>query len=265
MLARRPLPPQYERWNREHHAPFGRRGAGDWLRRRLGGRRVAPLVRYAGPYAWQPNNTTRRFEYPWVHEQLSKPGRTLRVLDVGAGMAGMQFTLAADGHEVHALDPGMDARGKGWQVDPGFHAYLGRTLGGRVTLWPTTMSQAPLADGSFGAILSISTIEHFAPEDLAEFAREARRLLEPGGLLVLTIDLFLDLRPFTSRESNRYGVNIDVRALVEACDAELVEGTPEEINGYPGFDPDRVQSNLSSYLLGEGYPALAQCLVARRR
>ena len=264
MLARKPLPPEYARWNGEHHAPFGRRGS-ERMRALLGGRRIAPVIRLFGPYAWQPNNTIRKFEYPWVFEQLSRPGRPLKVLDVGAGMAGMQFTLAAAGHDVHAVDPGMAARGKGWEVDPDFHAYLGRTFRGPVTLWPATISQAGFADASFDAILSISTIEHFAPADLAEFAREARRILRPGGLLVLTIDLFVDVEPFTSREANRYGVNIDVRELLEACDAELVEGRPEELHGFEEFDPERIQSDLGEYMLGAGYPALAQCVVARRR
>jgi SAM-dependent methyltransferase len=261
MLARQPLPESYERFNADHHAPYGRRHRR--LLTCLGGRRNPLVLRYRTPYAWQTNNTIRRFEYPWVYERIQAAGRGLRILDIGAGMAGMQFTLAQAGHEVHAIDPGMSAKGRGWRLDPGFHARLSKAYSAPVTLWSTTMAGADLQEESFDVVLSVSTIEHFAPEDLVEFSREARRLLKPGGLLVLTIDLFIDVEPFTSRTSNPYGRNIDVKALLEDCGAELVEGLPAELHGFAGFDPNRIQANLSSYMVGEGYPGLTQCLVAR--
>jgi hypothetical protein len=82
---------------------------------------------------------------------------------------------------------------------------------------------------------------------------------------VLTVDLFIDVAPFTSAETNMYGRNIDVRTFLEACDAELITGNPAEIHGFREFDKDRIPSNLSHYLLGYAYPGLAQCLVARKR
>jgi SAM-dependent methyltransferase len=47
----------------------------------------------------------------------------------------------------------------------------------------------PFADGAFGAVLSISTLDHF--ETTAEIAGsllEIRRVLRPGGVLLLTLD-----------------------------------------------------------------------------
>jgi len=260
MLAPRQIPDPFADWNRKHHAPWGQRGKRliNWF-----GPRNLAVARWLGPYAWQRNNSIRRFEYPWAFQKIGGLGQRLRVVDVGAGLAGFQFTLARAGHEVHAVDPGLAARGRGWKLDPQQHAFLCDVYDAPVQLHANTLSQAGLQDASMDVVLSISTIEHFADEDLREFAREARRVLRPGGHLVLTIDLFLDVQPFTSRERNDYGTNIDVRALLDACGATLVEGDPAELNGYAEFDPDRVQSNLSRYLLGATYPGLTQCAVAR--
>lgn len=260
MLAPQTLPDTYASWNREHLAPWGRRG-----QRLIGllGPRNRYVARYLGPYAWQKNNSLRIFEYPWSYEQLATLGTGLSVVDVGAGLGGFQFSLGQAGYAVHAVDPGMAAKGRGWDLDPDQHAFLSEVYGAAVTLHPTTLSGAGLADGSIDVLLSISTIEHFAPEDLAELARETRRLLRPGGHLVLTIDLFLDLVPFTTRERNEYGANFNVKHLLDEIDATLVKGEPDTLLGYGEFDADRIQSNLSRYLLGSMYPALSQCLVAR--
>jgi ubiquinone/menaquinone biosynthesis C-methylase UbiE len=130
-------------------------------------------------------------------------------------------------------------------------------------LHPTTLVGASLPDDSVDVVLSISTIEHFATEDLHELAREATRILRPGGHLVLTIDLFLDVKPFTRQDHNEYGTNIDVRELLQRCRGTLVEGNLAELHGYDQFDPDHIQSNLSRYMMSTTYPGLAQCLVAR--
>jgi SAM-dependent methyltransferase len=258
MLAPFRLPDSYAQFNRRHHAPDG-----TVLRhrlRRLGRSRLRLLL--AGPYAWQSNNTTRAFEYPWAHEQIQKLGRNLVIADVGASLAGLQFTLAKEGHEVHAVDPGLNATGLGWGVDPTFHQRLAETYRAPVQLHPTIFQEAGFAENSLDVVLSVSTIEHFGPDDLQSFADTARRALKPGGHLVLTIDLFLDLIPFTDRERNRWGTNMSVAALIEALDATIVVGDPDVLYGFPEFDARRIQTDLSQYLIG-AYPTLTQCVVAR--
>jgi len=259
MLATKQLPPQYAAWNRRQHSPAGRRGKS--LAPRIGPRRRL-LAYYLTPYGWQRNTDLRAFEYPWAFDNVCRLGTGLEVVEVGAGMSGFQFSLARAGHQVHSVDPGLAAKGRGWDVDPDLHRFLSEVYRAPVQLHPSTLADAGLADDSADVVVSVSAIEHFAPPDLAELAREARRILRPGGHLVLTIDLFLDLTPFTSRERNEYGVNVDVKALLDEMGATLVEGDPAEINGFPEFDPDRVQSELSRYFVGGGYPALSQCLVA---
>ncbi len=258
MLAPFRLPNSYAQFNRRHHAPDGR-----LVRKRLrrfGRSRFRLLL--AGPYAWQSNNTTRAFEYPWAHEQIQRLGRDLVIADVGASLAGLQFTLAKEGHEVHAVDPGLNASGLGWEVDPTFHQLLAETYHAPVQLHPTTFQQADFAESSLDVVLSVSTIEHFGPDDLQSFAESVRRALKPGGHVVLTIDLFLDLIPFTDRAENRWGTNMSVAALMEALDATIVVGDPNVLYGFPDFDARRIQADLSEYMIG-AYPTLTQCVVAR--
>ena len=79
MLARRDLPQEYIEWNRRRSAPDGsawtRRLPRTWWTRPI----AASLV---GPFAFQVNNDTRRFEYPWACETLA-PARGLSVLEMG--------------------------------------------------------------------------------------------------------------------------------------------------------------------------------------
>ena len=47
----------------------------------------------------------------------------------------------------------------------------------------------PFAEGEFGAIFSNSTLDHFdSPDDIVASLRECRRVLRPGGQLLVTLD-----------------------------------------------------------------------------
>ena len=119
---------------------------------------------------------------------------------------------------------------------------------------------AALPTGSVDVVYCISMLEHLGDHERTEARSEVSRILRPGGHLVLTVDLFLDLVPFTSRATNRYGTNVNLLEVVDRSGLALVSGRRDELFGYPEFDADLVQARLSEYLIG-GYPALAQCLV----
>ena len=89
------------------------------------------------------------------------------------------------------------------------------------------------------------------------------QLNETGGCFVL-IDLSLDIVPFTKREKKMFGANIDIRWVVSLAPFSIVEGVPSRLYGFPEFDRDLIQSNLSSHLIGRGYTTLVQCLVLQR-
>jgi 2-polyprenyl-3-methyl-5-hydroxy-6-metoxy-1,4-benzoquinol methylase len=257
MIAPRHLPPEFDAWNARWHAPNGRAG-------RLG--RLMPARR--GPFGFQANNSTRRYEYPWAYARVAahraaRGGRPLDVVEIGGSLAGLQWVLAREGHRVTNVDPGLEARGRGWEVSAERHRALSRTFRAPVTLVPRTLADAALGDQSVDVLLSVSTIEHFAPADLAEFEAHAARVLRPDGIVVLTIDLFLNVAPFCAATTNDYGTNVDVCALLQRAGLSLREGVPSELYGFPGFTPAGVLERLADYTIG-GYPALAQCLVASR-
>jgi 2-polyprenyl-3-methyl-5-hydroxy-6-metoxy-1,4-benzoquinol methylase len=262
VIGRRALPPRFSQWNQTWGAPFGRPVPG-WLRRLPWASDAAR--RRAGPFSFQPNNSTRTWEYPWAfHAVELRPG--MRVVDVGGALSGLQLVLDRSGASVLNVDPFVDygTSGEYAGVDPGQRlGDLNRLFGTNVELRRGDLEQAHLAAGSMDVVYCISTIEHLSADARKATAVEIGRVLRPGGSAVLTADLFLDLQPFTSRADNRWGTNIDVSDLVGATGLTLVEGTTAELFGFPDFDADAVQSSLSEYLVGD-YPGLAQCLVLRK-
>jgi hypothetical protein len=203
------------------------------------------------------------FEYPWAYTQLVSRLQRGTIVEVGGSLSGLQFVLAKRGFDMINVDPGLQARGKGWFVTPESHEYLGRVFGAPVRLMPVTLDQAPLADESVDALLSISTLEHFVPQDLSLAARTISRILKPNGWAILTIDLFLDVAPFAAATTNKWGTNIDVKAFLDEAGLQLVEGDRHQLHGYPEFSPDEISRRRADFIAGT-YPALAQCVVARK-
>lgn len=259
MIGRRQLPPLHEAWNRRWGAPYGRAWRHALRRQRL----RFFLPRLVGPFGFQPDNAiTRRFEYPWAFHAV--PVRAgMRALEIGGSLAGLQFALAQTGLSVVNVDPGEKAT-MGWPVNQRSIARLNRAFGTDVELRSSFLEEAGLPPGSFDLVYSISTIEHIPPEALPSLMAEVNRLLVPGGHLVLTVDLFLDLAPFSYETENIAGRNIDIHGLVEATGLELVQGDRSELLGYPEFDAKRVMGKLFSYQYGVYYPAVAQALVLRK-
>jgi SAM-dependent methyltransferase len=252
------MPEPYRRWNRAHGAPFGRRVPRGELSRRLlpSGLRQ----RLAGPFAFQPNNSTRTFEYPWAyHATPLEPGQ--RVLEVGGGFSGFQFALDRQGCRVVNVDPGIGEDGS-WK-DHLSIAAMNRLFGTSVEWRRATVPSAGLEPGSFDTAFSISVLEHLDDTAIAETVAAVFACLRPGGSFVLTVDLFLDVAPFTSSTANVHGRNVDVRALAGAAPFRLVQGDRRELLGYPEFDLARIRTRLEDYFVGD-YPALAQCLVLEK-
>jgi SAM-dependent methyltransferase len=239
-------------------------GHTEWWRRRAASRcpaRIQPYLR--GPFGFQADNgETRRFEYPWAyHATPLSPG--LRVVEVGGSLSGLQFVLAKTGLTVVNVDPGESAE-MGWPLDIGTFEILNRAFGTNVELKPDFLADADFAADSIDRVFIISTLEHIRTESIADMLDEVRRILRPGGFCVLTVDLFLDLMPFTDRESNESGHNVDIAWMVSSSGLEMVQGDRAELYGFPEFDPRHVLEGLSRYLYGSGAPALSQALVLQK-
>jgi len=220
-------------------------------------------ARAVGPFGFQPdNNATRIFEYPWAfHAVPVGPGDM--VVDLGGSLAGLQFVLSKQGARVVNVDPSESAS-MGWGVDERTFATLNRAFGTSVELRKEFLEDAKIEADSIDRIYCISTIEHIPIEELPSLARELRRILKPGGFAVFTIDLFFDLAPFTNRECNVSGRNIDVCWLVGQSGLELFEGETSELFGYPDFDPPDILSRGMEFAQGDYAFNVAQAFVLRK-
>lgn len=259
LIGRRGLTPELEKWARLWGAPYGRP-----LRYLI--RSPAQRLRWArlvGPFAFQPdNNETRRFEYPWAYAAVTaEPVETL--VEVGGSLAGLQFVLAREGIQVINVDPGNTAK-RGWPVDQHTVARLNRAFRTDVELRSCFLQAAGFGEATVDCVLSISTLEHIPQDDLWSLIDEIARILRPGGRLVATVDLFLDLEPFSDRAENITGTNIDISELVRRSGLQVETGDPAELYGFPEFNPRAIMASLSEYRYGTRYPALAQAFVLRK-
>jgi SAM-dependent methyltransferase len=261
MLALRESSPETSEFNHKWGCPNGRTipGAGT----RVGKLLVRRFPRVVGPFQYQLNNDTREREYAWAFQQITSL-QPSRALDVGGGLCGMQFVLERSGVHVVNVDPGEDSTGLGWPVHTAAIERINRAFKTKVELVSATVQDAGLEPDSFDVAYSISTIEHIDAAELPTLLSSVREALKPGGSLVLTIDLFLDVEPFTRRTANRYGYNVDVRSLVRDAGMDLVVGDRSELFGFDEFSHLAIQENLERYFVGRLYPCMAQLLVLRK-
>jgi hypothetical protein len=258
MLAPHKIPAEFLTWNKTHHAPFGREN--EWAKRWL---RQSSYEKYCGPFAVQANNSSREFEYPWAfHATPIEKGQ--RVLEIGGGLSGFQFLLDKFGCKLVNVDPGLEREGIKWHSDEMTMAKMNKLFGTSVELRPTVITEAELEIASFDRVFSISVLEHLPEAEIETAMKKAFDCLKAGGYFILTIDLFLDTTPFTSRQSNVYGTNVDVKWITEIAPFALNQGNHHELFGFDEFDADRIQSDLSNYLIGMYYPTLTQCLVLQK-
>jgi SAM-dependent methyltransferase len=263
MIAKSPLEPRFREWNKTWKAPYGSATARNRLPKGLW--TTALGARAVGMFAFQPNNSARRFEYPWAFfESATQPG--MKVLDIGGGVSGFPFVLGKAGAEATIVDPFFEYGGPtDYTKDPDdLVSLLNSAFATNVALNRNTIDQAGLPSDTFDRIFCISALEHFPADARAAVAREVPRLLKPGGRFIATVDLFLNLHPFTSRPTNAFGSNVSIRDLVERSGLRLVAGDRAELVGYDEFSADAVLSRLETYHVATPYPALTQAFVLER-
>lgn len=130
---------------------------------------------------------SRQWEYPYAWERVDSLVRgqreQLRVLDAGSGITFFPYTMNESlGVEVVCVD-GDNSLGA-------IHSVLRERTGALVEFVGADLRKLPQPDSHFDAIYCLSVLEHTRgyPEILAEL----RRVLRPGGTLVVTFDLSLD-------------------------------------------------------------------------
>ena len=127
---------------------------------------------------------TRAEEYGLVHNTVALTAYTT-VLDAATGYVPhwhvLPYILAELGMRVETID--QDPR----TMTMAGHAYVNRQIGNIASL--------PYPDHSFDVVTCISTLEHCPPEVREMFASEARRVLNPGGMAIITADNYPGISP----------------------------------------------------------------------
>jgi 2-polyprenyl-3-methyl-5-hydroxy-6-metoxy-1,4-benzoquinol methylase len=262
VLARRSQVKEYAEWNRRWGAPFGFAGNAELSRANS---LTESIARRTGVFGAQSNSTTRRVEFPWAfHAVPLRPG--MRAVDVGGGMSGLQFVLDLSGLDVVNVDPFVrfGSEPNSWADPVAAHAALNRFFGTNVSLLRTRLPEAGLPGGFTDVVYCISTLEHLSTAEAERVVAEAKRILRPGGHLVLTVDLFLNLIPFTTRTENEWGGNLDIAALVAGSGLVMVSGIERELCGFMAFSPAGILSELECYEMSQAYPQLAQLIVLEK-
>jgi SAM-dependent methyltransferase len=167
-----------------HRQSEGRGFAGDELF-------ALPYLR-SGPLARQWAVRARSFDAfmrRLVRPMAKRLGRTLRLLDLGAGNGWLSYRVALDGHCATAVDIRDDRVDGLGAAEP----FLQRT-GGRMRTAVAAFDVIPDLDASFDIAVFNASL-HYAT-DLAAVLQEAARVVRPGGRLVI-----LD-SPFYRREAD---------------------------------------------------------------
>jgi SAM-dependent methyltransferase len=141
---------------------------------------------------------SRRWEYPFAATQVLDFASTLpsnapmRLLDAGSGVTYFPHFLCAKLPELQVTCADYDA-----SYTPMFAAIAGNEGHERVRFAVEDLRKLGSPDASFDAVACVSVLEH--TDQYTAILDEFRRVLRPGGLLVLTFDLSIDDRFELSR------------------------------------------------------------------
>ncbi|HEY3094416.1 MAG TPA: class I SAM-dependent methyltransferase [Nitrososphaera sp.] len=113
---------------------------------------------------------------------IAELGSARRLVDVGSG-------LSAPAERWKSAHSSLDIS----CVNINFHQLQSSKQAG-VQLLNATSTLLPFSDGSADRIVALEAAQHFRP--LEKFVKEAGRVLEPGGLLVIAIPVVTRVSPF---------------------------------------------------------------------
>jgi hypothetical protein len=151
------MEPRFFDWNRKWGAPFG-----------LQGRALAPdtfggivnsdaarEISRLGMFSAQPNNNTKLFEYPWAYFNADLQP-SMKILEIGGGLSGLQFVLSREGHVVHNIDPGGEVFG--FQITQAAVDTLNLLFGTNVTIMITQIEKALLPQSAYDRAFCLSVL-----------------------------------------------------------------------------------------------------------
>lgn len=163
---------------------------------------------------------SRQYEYPFAFYHLLQ-GRQQgsRVLDAGSGLTFFPFYLRLNGFDVTCVD--HDAR---LAIS---HAALRRALpqGLHVDFTRAGLHRIPYPSGYFSQLCCISVLEHIPAADVPEVLNEFSRVIAPGGIALLTMDVPLA----DPRTVMQYGPQGPFTSTLRECGLGPLEGTVRDI------------------------------------
>lgn len=149
------------------------------------------LEDYAGKWSRDPlHRWSRRWEYLFVTERIgaevARRSGPVRLLDAGSGLTFFPHWLAQRNPSLEVECPDRDP-----EIEAASAALRAPA---RSTVAYATQDLASLSypDGAFGLISCVSVLEHTRNRDT--IIGELARVLEPGGVVVLTFDISPDGR-----------------------------------------------------------------------
>jgi ubiquinone/menaquinone biosynthesis C-methylase UbiE len=122
-------------------------------------------------------------------------GMGRRALDVGCGWGYNLFLLGLRGYAPYGIDI--------VQNDFAAASMIAAANGTQSRLSCADMSALPFGDGTFAAVTAVETFEHVFHPDRRSAVREAWRVLEPGGALVLSTPNYYSFVETGKRVANR--------------------------------------------------------------
>ena len=143
-----------------------------------------------------------------AERRLGDP-RELRALDIGCGVGVTDRFLAGRFGALHGVDIAADAVEKAREANPEVHyeSYDGGVL--------------PFADQSLDVAFTICVVHHVPTDDWPAFAAEMKRVVRPGGLVV--VFEHNPLNPLTRVSVSRCPFDEDVTLLRAGTTARLLD------------------------------------------
>jgi SAM-dependent methyltransferase len=102
-----------------------------------------------------------------------RPGTALQILDVGCGHGFVHPMLVAAGHDVTGVEIAEEVLS------------LARAANPRLTYLPYDGNTLPFSDSSFDLVTAMCVVHHVPVPQWSAFLAELRRVLRPGGLMVI--------------------------------------------------------------------------------
>ncbi|MFC1624974.1 methyltransferase domain-containing protein [Patescibacteria group bacterium] len=112
---------------------------------------------------------------------LIKIKKGMQVLDLGAGRGELSIILAKKGVFVKSVDYSQDSI----KIIKESIKKVDKKTKGKIKVIRANAQKLPFSNSSFDLVFLLDTVEHLYPEELKKTLLEVKRVLKPGGKLVL--------------------------------------------------------------------------------